>query len=99
METPIEQTNKSFNLVKEIIIVTTVLFYIIFSIIKRFGNDAQLFWIPFVLFVCNFLILAEVAYSSYQKKSILSRKNKSWLIIQFIVTTVFLGLIGSYLFY
>jgi fatty acid desaturase len=48
--------------VLEITPVLTVVFYIVYSVLKRLTDNIQLFWIPFVLFFFNFLIPLVLVY-------------------------------------
>lgn len=48
--------------VLEITPVLTVVFYIVYSVLKRLTDNIQLFWIPFVLFFFNFLIPLALVY-------------------------------------
>ncbi len=74
----------------------TVLFYIIFSVIKRFGDNPQLFYIPFILFIANCFIVLEVLIHHKVKKIQLERKNKFWLYSQLVTNALFAVLVFSY---
>ena len=79
----------------EIINVTTAVFFILFSILKRFTAEDKLMIIPLILFSANFLILIEFGYKIYVKKSIAIPFKKSWYITQAITNLCFV----IYIFY
>lgn len=81
---------------RSIINVTTVLFYILFSVIKRFLESASLMWIPAVLFFANALLIGEMIYTSIKSKN--SIEKKEWVWIQLIVNLGLAILSTSYLF-
>ena len=49
----------------ETINVSTAVFFILFSILKRFTEEDKLMIIPLILFSANFLILIEFGYKNY----------------------------------
>ena len=79
----------------ETINVTTAVFFILFSILKRFTDDDKLMIIPLILFSTNFLILIEFGYKNNVKKSIAIPFKKSWYITQAITNLCFV----IYIFY
>ena len=81
---------------RSIINVTTVLFYILFSVIKKFLESASLMWIPAVLFFANALLIGEMIYTSIKSKN--SIEKKEWVWIQLIVNLGLAILSPSYLF-
>ncbi len=81
---------------RSIINVTTVLFYILFSVIKKFLESASLMWIPAVLFFANALLIGEMIYTSIKSKN--SIEKKEWVWIQLIVNLGLAILSTSYLF-
>ena len=88
---------KNLNTYRDVIAVATVIFYILFSIIKRFGENENLIIIPLVLFFVNVLILFEI-YFGLKKIGVQSRiKSKKWIIIQFFINLGFALLCLSYL--
>ncbi len=88
--------NIKFETLRSIINVTTVLFYILFSVIKRFLESASLMWIPAVLFFANALLIGEMIYTSIKSKN--SIEKKEWVWIQLIVNLGLAILSPSYLF-
>lgn len=89
---------KLVSKVLEIIPVLTVVFYILYSALKRFTDNVQLFWIPFVLFSSNFLILLELVYLIKSKQLNSTKKEFINLVIQALINLGFAILIISYLF-
>ncbi len=89
---------KLVSKVLEIIPVLTVVFYILYSALKRFTDNVQLFWIPFVLFSSNFLILLELVYLIKSKQLNSTKKEFINLGIQALINLGFAILIISYLF-
>jgi len=75
----------------------TVLFYILFSLIKRFGQNEFLFWIPFVLFISNLLILFEMVYFVFLKGYPITKNSLKWLIVRIVLNFIAVILTGSYL--
>ena len=73
--------------VLDIYSILNVVSYIVYSAIKRFSDNEKLLWIPFVIFIINFLILLELFYKVKRAKSILSKNNlipKSLLLLTFV---------------
>lgn len=83
---------------RSIINVTTVLFYILFSVIKKILESASLMWIPAVLFFANALLIGEMIYTSIKSKNSIEKKEWVWIIIQLIVNLGLAILSTSYLF-
>ncbi len=81
----------------EITPVLTVVFYILYSVLKRFTNNVQLLWIPFVLFSSNFLVLLELVYLIKTKQLNSTKKEFTNLVIQTVINFGFAILIISYL--
>jgi hypothetical protein len=79
--------------VLEITSVLTVVFYIVYSIIKRFTDNAQLYWIPIVLFFSNFLVILEIIYLIKTKKVTSSKKEFINISIQALINLGFTILI------
>lgn len=90
--------NIKFETLRSIINVTTVLFYILFSVIKRFLESASLMWIPAVLFFANTLLIGEMIYTSIKSKNSIEKKEWVWITIQLIVNLGLAILSTSYLF-
>ncbi len=84
--------------VLEITIVLTVVFYIVFSVIKRFSNNEQMFWIPVILFASNFLVLVELVYLTKTKKLNSTKKEFVGLLIQTVLNLAFVIFILTFLF-
>jgi hypothetical protein len=82
----------------EVIVVLTVIFYIVFSIIKRFTNNQQLFWIPIILFASNFLVLLELIYLTKTKRLNSTKKEFRSLVGQAFLNLAFVVFIISFLF-
>ncbi len=80
----------------DIITVLTVVFYIIYSALKRFTDNIQLFWIPIVLFSSNFLILLELVYLIKTKQLNSTKKEFNSLVIQIVINLGLAILITSY---
>jgi hypothetical protein len=83
--------------VLEITPVLTVVFYILYSVLKRFTDNVQLFWIPFVLFSSNFLVLLELVYLIKTKQLNSTKKEFTNLVIQTVINLGFAILIITYL--
>jgi hypothetical protein len=79
----------SNNLIIRIVTVSTVVYYILHSIIKRFAVNQKLQIIPFVLFVIDFLILFEILLLVKQKKINYTSKFVTSLIFQIILSFSF----------
>ena len=82
----------------EVIVVLTVIFYIVFSIIKRFANNQQLFWIPIILFASNFLVLLGLIYLAKTKKLNNTKQEFRSLLGQAFLNLAFVVFIISFLF-
>jgi len=91
-----EAEHKTINISGSITSVLTVLFYILFSAIKRFGQNDVLYWIPFILFITNLLILLEMLYTVIFRNYAITRNSFIWLIIKIVVNIVAIVLVGSY---
>ena len=83
--------------VLEITPVLTVVFYIFYSALKRFTDNIQLLWIPFVLFSSNFLVLLELVYLIKTKQLNSTKKKFISLVIQTLINLGFAILIITYL--
>jgi hypothetical protein len=83
--------------VLEITPVLTVVFYILYSVLKRFTDNVQLLWIPFILFSSNFLVLLELVYLIKTKQLNSTKKEFTNLVIQTVINFGFAILIISYL--
>ncbi len=92
--TGIDKDIDSTKTIKSVIITSTVVCYIIFSIIKRWGNNEQLFWIPLVLTLANVAILLEIIFT--QKKGQI--KDKFWLYHQTLLNLILATLVVSFLY-
>jgi hypothetical protein len=82
----------------EITIVLTVVFYIVFSVIKRFSKNEQMFWIPVILFASNFLVLLELVYLTKTKKLNSTKKEFIGLLSQTVLNLAFVIFILTFLF-
>jgi hypothetical protein len=82
--------------VLEITPVLTVVFYILYSVLKRFTDNVQLLWIPFVLFSSNFLVLLELVYLIKTKQLNSTKKEFTSLVIQTVINLGLAMLILSY---
>ncbi len=94
------QNNFSEKFVSNVLSITSVLFafhYIVFSIIKRFGENQKLFVIPLSLVLANFLILVEMIYIIKSNKAVSSKKQFYRLMLEIFMNLCFLILIVSYL--
>jgi hypothetical protein len=92
-----ETEHKTISVLGRITSVLTVLFYILFSVIKRFGQNEFLFWIPFVLFISNLLILLEMLHFVYFRDYPIRKNSMKWLIIRIVLNFIAVILVGSYL--
>lgn len=84
--------------VLEITAITAVVFYIVFSITKRFIENEKVFWLPLILFAANFFILVEILYMVKKKKLVSNKKEFRNLIGQIILNLCFVIFIATYLF-
>ena len=73
-----------------------VVSYIVYSAIKRFSDDEKLLWIPFVIFVINFLILLELFFKVKRGKSTLSKNNLFKFLFNIIFNFIFALFILSF---
>jgi hypothetical protein len=80
----------------DIIPVLTVVFYILYSALKRFTDNIQLFWIPIVLFSSNFLVILELVYLIKTKQLNSTKKEFTSLVIQTVINLGLAMLILSY---
>jgi len=87
---------KLVSKVLEITPVLTVVFYILYSALKRFTENIQLFWIPIVLFSTNFLVLLELVYLIKTKQLNSTKKEFNSLVIQTVINLGLAILIISY---
>jgi hypothetical protein len=87
---------KLVSKVLEITPVLTVVFYILYSALKRFTDNVQLLWIPFVLFSSNFLVLLELVYLIKKKQLNSTKKEFTNLVIQTVINLGSAILIISY---
>lgn len=92
-----EAEKKAINISESITSIFTVLFYIIFSAVKRFGHNDFLYWIPFILFILNLLILMEMLNKVIFRNYPVTRNSFIWLIIRIVVNLVAVILVGFYL--
>jgi hypothetical protein len=92
-----ETEHKTISVLGRITSVLTVLFYILFSVIKRFGQNEFLFWIPFVLFISNLLILLEMLHFVYFRDYPIRKNSMKWLIIRIVLNFIAVILVESYL--
>lgn len=86
-----------YETLRDVINITTVLFYILFSILKRFAENHQLLWIPAILFFANVLIICEIIYVSFKDNVNSEKKNRYWMTTQLIVNLGLAILCISYL--
>lgn len=84
--------------VLEINIVLTVVFYVVFSVIKRFSSNEKMFWIPIILFASNFLVLLELVYLTKTKKLNSTKKEFIGLVSQTFLNLAFVIFILTFLF-
>jgi len=73
-----------------------VVSYIVYSAIKRFSDNEKLLWVPFVIFVINFLILLEIFYKVKRSKSTLLKSNLIKFLFNIIFNFIFALFILSY---
>jgi hypothetical protein len=88
---------KLVSKILEITPVLTVVFYIIYSALKRFTDNTPLLWIPMLLFSSNFLVLLELVYLIKTKKLDSSKKEFINLFIQASINLGFAILVITYL--
>ena len=93
----IQVKSKTFSTVRQVITVTTVLCYIIYSVIKRFGNNPEWFWMPFVLVCANILFITSLFLRLYSDQALRTSSNIRWLAIQAIINVGLAILIFSYI--
>ena len=93
----VQLKGKAFSTVRQVITVTTVLFYIIYSAIKRFADNQDLLWIPFVLVCANILLLGELSLRVYNDSTMRTSSNIKWLVIQASINVGLAILIFSYI--
>jgi hypothetical protein len=79
----------------KVVTACTVVYYIIYSIIKRFADNQKLQLIPLVLFAINFFILFEILFLITQKKIDYTTQNVRNILFQIILNILFL----VYIFY
>lgn len=72
----------------------TLVTYVLSGMIKRFTKNDDLYWLPFYMFLINFIILAVMTYRITTKKISASRKEIRNLIFQMIVNLI--GLMATY---
>lgn len=84
-----EGKSKCIDFVIKIISVSTVVYYILHSFIKRFAENQKLQFIPFVLFIINSLVLFEILLLVKQKKIDYASKNLGTIIFQIILNLSF----------
>ena len=82
--------------VLDIYSILNVVSYIVYSAIKRFSDNEELLWIPFVIFTINFLILLEIFYKVKRGKSTLSKNNLFKFLFNIIFNFIFALFILSY---
>ena len=75
----------------------TIIFFIIFSIIKRFGDNQKLYFIPVILFLANFLILVELLYKIKRRKMVSKKKQIGNIVFQLVLNLCFIILVLTYL--
>jgi hypothetical protein len=92
-----ETEHKAISILGSITSALTVLFYILFSVIKRFGQNDVLFWIPFILFISNLLILLKMLYTVFFRDYPIKKNNLIWLILRILLNFIAVILVGSYL--
>lgn len=69
----------------DIIPVLTVFFYILYSALKRFTDNVQLLWIPFVFFIFNFLFPLALVYLIKTNQLNSTKKELTSLIYQSLI--------------
>lgn len=92
-----ETEHKTISILGGVTSVLTVLFYILFSVIKRFGQNDLLFWIPFILFILNLLILLKMLYTVFFRDYPIKKNSLIWLVIRIALNFFAVILVGSYL--
>jgi len=92
-----ETEHKTISILGGVTSVLTVLFYILFSVIKRFGQNDVLFWIPFILFIVNLLILLKMLYTVFFRDYPIKKNSLIWLVIRIALNFFAVILVGSYL--
>lgn len=92
-----ETEHKTISILGGVTSVLTVLFYILFSVIKRFGQNDLLFWIPFILFISNLLILLKMLYTVFFRDYPIKKNSLIWLVIRIALNFFAVILVGSYL--
>ena len=78
--------------------VTTVISFILFSLIKRFITNENFYYIPLFLFIVNFFILIEIIYMVKSNRLQSSKKEFKNLIFQSILNICFAVFVLLYLF-
>lgn len=86
-----------YEILRDVINVTTVSFYILYSFLKRFAENPKILWIPAILFFVNVLIIGEIIYASFKGKIGSVKKDRYWMAIQLIVNLGLAILCVSYL--
>ena len=92
-----ETEHKTISILGSVTSALTVLFYILFSVIKRFGLNDVLFWIPFILFIVNLLILLKMLYTVFFRDYPIKKNSLIWLVIRITLNFIAVILVGSYL--
>ena len=92
-----ETEHKTISILGGVTSVLTVLFYVLFSVIKRFGQNDVLFWIPFILFIVNLLILLKMLYTVFFRDYPIKKNSLIWLVIRIVLNFFAVILVGSYL--
>jgi len=92
-----ETEHKTISILGSVTSALTVLFYILFSVIKRFGQNDVLFWIPFILFISNLLILLKMLYTVFFRDYPIKKNSLIWLVIRIALNFFAVILVGSYL--
>jgi len=92
-----ETEHKTISILGGVTSVLTVLFYVLFSVIKRFGQNDVLFWIPFILFISNLLILLKMLYTVFFRDYPIKKNSLIWLVIRITLNFFAVILVGSYL--
>jgi O-antigen/teichoic acid export membrane protein len=92
-----ETEHKTISILGSVTSALTVLFYILFSVIKRFGQNDVLFWIPFILFIVNLLILLKMLYTVFFRDYLIKKNSLIWLVIRSALNFFAVILVGSYL--
>jgi predicted MFS family arabinose efflux permease len=82
----------------DIIPVLTVVFYILYSALKRFTDNVQLLWIPFVFFIFNFLFPLALVYLIKTNQLNSTKKELTSLIYQSLINLGLAIFIISYFF-